>query len=76
MLIRIMILIIFLSKESQLIKGAQIEQFPYHASIRYRSAQVCGGAILTGKMILTAAHCKIPKVRKFYQTTLKIFLRF
>lgn len=34
-----------------------IEETPYQVSLQYYDSPICGGAILTDKFVITAAHC-------------------
>lgn len=34
-----------------------IEEMPYQVSLQYYDSPICGGAILTDKFVITAAHC-------------------
>ncbi len=36
---------------------AEIMQIPWIASIKYKGAHNCGGSIISGRYIITAAHC-------------------
>ncbi|OXU21280.1 hypothetical protein TSAR_010708 [Trichomalopsis sarcophagae] len=38
-------------------KNADIAEFPYQVSLRLRGKHFCGGALITKKHVLTAAHC-------------------
>lgn len=35
----------------------EIEDYPCQAAVHYKSIQICGGSIISNKVILTAAHC-------------------
>ncbi|XP_012286850.1 trypsin-7 [Orussus abietinus] len=56
-------------EESGRIVGGQtttIERYPYQVSLRYNNRHICGGAILSEKWVITAAHCvKGPFARNF-----------
>lgn len=38
-----------------------IEAVPYMVSITYHSKHICGGAIVSPKIVISAAHCFFPR---------------
>ena len=38
---------------------SKIEDFPYQISLRYNGRHTCGGSILNGNTVLSAAHCTL-----------------
>lgn len=38
-------------------KNADVSEFPYQVSLRLKGKHFCGGALITKKHVLTAAHC-------------------
>jgi len=45
---------------------AKIGAFPYQVAILLKNGEMyCGGSVLTANIVLTAAHCKMPKVADF-----------
>lgn len=38
---------------------ARIENHPYQVAVFYQGNQICGGAVLSTKAVLSAAHCTL-----------------
>lgn len=57
-------------------KDAFIEEYPYQASMQYKSFHYCGAVIISKNYVVTAAHCTIGYVYTFIYNHLVITCNF